>query len=240
MNEILFYFVSCWSLKFKDTWKKRDANKSVFTSSSFAGDIRPKLETPDLEKFKISHADDLNSWLKLGNIIVRMYEHFVNVNDVTAIAHVFTINDLLFTKRKDEINAYDEIIENMQADENGESQDDVETTDPKSDIEDLKQYDRENSNSNTDSGKFAMPSDVQSADASAEDSDANKESGSDAPSKPKQSRRRGSGLQFLEQWCFWDRNRKYSQRRRNQQNDRPEVDNSIKGVLRKILTKYYE
>lgn len=203
--------------------------------------MRPKLEMPDIDKFRINHADDLSSWLKLGNLIVNLYEHFVNVNDVPAIAHDFTINDFLFTKRKEEISAKDDVTENVQMDENGESQEaGIEPTDPKSDNEDLKQYDRENSNSNTDSGKFAMPSDVQSADASAEDSDANKESGSDAPSKPKQSRRRGSGLQFLEQWCFWDRNRKYSQRRRNQQNDRPEVDNSIKGVLRKILTKYYE
>lgn len=228
---------SCWSVKFKDTWKKRNAERNVFPLPSF-DDVEPQqVSPPNIDKFKISGADDLNSWLKLGTLIVDMYAHFVSIDDANGISYDFILNDLLMTKLKNDCNENDE---NPAMDSNGNCDDGAADAMNCRSEDDVKNEDKENSNSNTDSGKFAVPStDMQSADASAEDSDANKDS-SDVPSKPKQSRRRGSGLQFLEQWCFWDRNRKYSQRRRNQQNDRPEIDNSIKGVLRKILPKYFE
>lgn len=190
--------------------------------------------------------DEIDSWLKLGRLIVNMYDHFVSIDDAQAISYGFTVADLLIASE-------DDASKNgncASVDVNGDCDDGGggggggagnEAIDARSDIDDSKPEDKENSNSNTDSGKFAIPTtDVYSADASAEDSDVNKDGAGDAPSKPKNSRRRGSGLQFLEQWCFWDRNRKYSQRRRNQQSDRPEVDNSIRGALRKILPKYFE
>lgn len=183
----------------------------------------------------------MNNWLSLGKLIADLYMYFVETEDVCAIAHNFTINDLLINKLKCEMPDGIYVSNEDAMDANGDADDGgSDLNEQKSDIEDLKQEEKENSNSNTDSGKFAIPSDVLSADASAEDSDANKDGSLDVPSKPKQSRRRGSGLQFLEQWCFWDRNRKYSQRRKNLQNDRPEIDTSLKGSLRKILPKYYK
>lgn len=173
----------------------------------------------------------------MGNFIVDMYKYFDKNGDVSAIAYDYHIGDFLITKPTEEV---PENVENGAIDTNGDSLNGNDAADAKSENEELTPNDKENSNSNTDSGKFLIPSDVQSAEASAEDSDANKDGAPDGPSKPKSSRRRGSGLQFLEQWCFWDRNRKYSQRRRNQQNDRSEVDNTIKGALRKILPKYFE
>lgn len=195
---------------------------------------------PNIYQFQIASIDDLNSWLKSGSLIVDMYEHFVSDDNPNAIAYDFILDDLLIKQLKRDCaeNGGDVMMELNGVCEDGSADGAV---DCNSDNDDVKNEENGNSNSNTDSGRFAVPSaDLQSADASAEDSDANKDSGADMPSKPKQSRRRGSGLQFLEQWCFWDRNRKYSQRRRNQQSDRPEIDNSIKGVLRKILPKYFE
>lgn len=232
---------SSWMIKFKDTWNTRIKDICIFPKPSFTDDKMCTRSTADITKFQISSVSVVSSWLSLGKLIVDMYTYFMDIDDPYSIAHEFTINDLLIKKLKDAAPEKMEVSNENELNSNDDANDGTsDLNDQRSDIEDVKQDEKENSNSNTDSGKFVIPPDVLSADASAEDSDANRDGNLEAPSKPKQSRRRGSGLQFLEQWCFWDRNRKYSQRRKNQQNDRPEIDTTLKGSLRKILPKYYE
>lgn len=59
-----------------------------------------------------------------------------------------------------------------------------------------------------------------------------------APAKPKASRRRGGGdLLALEQWG-WHKNKRYSQRKKSL--DRVEADTTVRGLLKKVLPRFYE
>lgn len=78
-----------------------------------------------------------------------------------------------------------------------------------------------------------------SVDGSTEDSDAPTTSDDTKPAAKPKSRRRGSDLKLLDPWFYW-KNRKYSQRQKNKQMERMEVDTTVNGLLRKILEKYYE
>lgn len=214
----------------------------MFPAESYQ-ELEPLVE-PDIERFKLNAPDELN-WLSMGKLIVDMYEHFKGINK-TGISYEFDFEQLFL--RKEEIQP-----EPMDVEMSESAPIETKSTEPTARTQNEGGEDvpveakLDNSNSNVESGRvLSMPlldgQETNSAEASADDSDANAKdaSGSEATSKPKQSRRRGSDLQMLERWRFWDRNRKYSQRQKNKQNGRNEVDTSINGVLRKILAKYFE
>lgn len=214
----------------------------MFPAESYH-ELEPLVE-PDIERFKLNAPDELN-WLSMGKLIVDMYAHFKGIN-TTGISYEFDFEQLFL--RKEEIQPE---LKDVEMSESAPIE--TKSTEPAARTENEGAEDvpaeakLDNSNSNVESGKvLSMPlldgQETNSAEVSADDSDANAKdaSGSEATSKPKQSRRRGSDLQMLERWRFWDRNRKYSQRQKNKQNGRNEVDTSINGVLRKILAKYFE
>lgn len=187
--------------------------------------------------------DELN-WLSMGKLIVKMYEHFKSI-EATGISYEFDFDQLFLKSTESESMQIDEEVEESLGAETKSTDEAVnaENDDSNNAAAEEKQ---ENSNSNADSNKvLSMPlldgQGTNSAEASADDSDANAKdaSGSETASKPKQSRRRGSDLKFLERWCFWKHDRK-SQRQKNKQSGRNGVDTSINGVLRKILAKYFE
>lgn len=215
---------------------KRQNDKSIFPAAKIYNAEEPRQ--PNVNRFKIESFETLN-WSRLGQLIIEMYEHFTAIDDVTGISHTFAADELILKNVTEETPVVCEPEERIDEENETENNPDIEmseaeqTTDPK-----------ENSDSNADSTKGANldAQGTNSADASADDSDANIKDGNNSDStssKPKHSRRRGSDLQFLEQWCFWDRNRKYSQRQKNKA-EKNEVDTSINGVLRKVLPKYFE
>lgn len=218
---------------------QRKNQKSVFPEPSFP---EPEiLEKPSIDHFKVENLDNF-SWLTIGKLIVDMYEHFEKENNGSAIAFDFEFNDLLLTKT-----VTDEVPMDVKNEENSCSETMIsESNATDVDTAMLLEEKQENSNSNPNSGKFLVPTTdttgANSTEASADDSDAaSKEPGtSDVVSRTKQSRRRGSDLQFLEQWRYWDRNRKYSQRQKNKLIERNDVDSTINGILRKTLPKYFE
>lgn len=206
-------------------------------------ELEPLVE-PDIEQFKVNSIEDLN-WLTMGKLIANMYEHFKSIG-VSGISYEFDFEQLFLKKTESTAEPMEQEIDENSGAEAKTTEIAVKAENDVSNnaVADDKQ---ENSNSNADSNKmFSMPlldgQGTNSAEASADDSDANAKnaSGSETASKPKQSRRRGSDLQNLERWAFWKTDRKSSQRQRNKQNGRNEVDTSINGVLRKILAKYFE
>lgn len=207
-------------------------------------ELEPIVE-PDIEPFKVNGPDELN-WLSMGKLIVNMYEHFEKTDNLSDIGYEFDYEQLFLKKSKLKSEAIDQEVDESLCAETKMTDAAMNSENDGSNTAAIDEK-QENSNSNADSNKvLSMPlldgQGTNSAEASADDSDANAKdaSGSERTSKPKQSRRRGSDLQFLEQWRYWDRNRKYSQRQKNKQNGRNEVDTSINGVLRKIFAKYFE
>lgn len=217
---------------------KRTNPNSVFPDCSF---IEPKIEPkPNIDQFQFADEKELN-WSSIGNLIVNMYEHFENTGNQTAIGYTFDFVDLIKEQDKEQVPDDVLITEEPVADtkilENGDEETQgADMTESNSKIE--------NSNSNPDSTKFAMPTsnDTQPSAGTPPEVIAEEESESkdEAASRPKQGRRRGSDLQFLEQWCYWDKNRKTSQRRKTQQNERNDSEATINGILKKILAKYFE
>lgn len=201
---------------------------SVFPGYSV--DERASIEKPDISEFQLH---DL-SWLSFGTMICSMYEKF---EGETAISYDFTLDEFLVNsdpssaelsyvsngpKIVDVINEKQEVVGvRPTADGATESKD----------------------NSNSTDVIFLVPSKSEnqtSADVSAaEDSDAGGSKVSDPAesTKPRQARRRGSDLSFLEQWG-WHKNKRYAQRKKS--HDRNDPDTTVNGVLRKILAKYFE
>lgn len=214
--------------------------QSMFPAASYQ-ELEPLVE-PDIEQFKMSTLDKID-WLLMGKLIIDMYEHFKGI-EVSGITYEFDFEQLFLNKTESKCEPIDvEMAENVCNETRApETVVDTENDSSNNAVAEEKQ---ENSDSNS-HRVLSMPlldgQGTNSADASADDSDANVKdaSGSETASKPKQSRRRGSDLQLLERWSYWEKNRKYSQRQKNKQNGRSEVDTSINGVLRKILERHFE
>lgn len=227
----MFPFIpsSSWSIIFKNRSLKRTHKQSVFPEVETVSDI--PLVKPDLEDFKIESFETLN-WLTLGEFIAKLYNHLSIINDGVDIDFMFSHTDFLLKQVKVEPPKLENDIEtpidtdvDMDADNNVENDAQM----------------QENSDSN---GANNNPEAGNSVDGNTEDSTQDapttSEDGSKQAAKPKSSRRRGSDLKLLEPWCYWDRNRKQSQRQKNKQIERMENDASINGILRKILPKYFE
>lgn len=188
---------------------------------------------PNFSEFKLSEL----TWLSTGQLIVDLYKAF---EDNEWGKHtIMTLSDLISnTSITAEKNSTPE------AEPDGEKVSDevVSETDgtqvSPSPAENLSDDDKENSNSN-EGAKGLSAFDQQvilSADGSADDSDATKQS--DANGKSKQSRRRGSDLKFLEQWGWHKTKKAPIPRRKNVEQNNEET--SINGILKKILAKHFE
>lgn len=216
---------------------QRKNTKSVFPDPSFE-EMRP-LEQPDIDKFKLNLLDDLN-WYTFGKWLIDIYQHFQMKDDLGAVVYTFPFQALLVEQTTRAKVEFMEIVGNI-SDDNKDVSENVSIDDKSENVEINEK--QENSDSNGENSKFVATNiDVQgnnSADASADDSDAKEINPSEQAAKAKHARRRGSDLKFLEQWCFWDRNRKYSQRQKNKM-EKIEVDTTINGFLKKILASYFQ
>lgn len=196
------------------------------------------LEQPNIEKFKRDSFDDLG-WCSFGKWLIEVYQHFQSDDDLGAAGYTFPYGALLLEK----IAKIDEAESATAESAVGEEKEVSESVEMEVDENGVVSDKQENSDSNGESSKCAFPTGdalgSNSAEASADDSDARDTNSGEVASKPKQARRRGSDLKFLEQWCFWDRNRKYSQRQKSKL-EKLEVDTTINGFLRKILAAYFE
>lgn len=190
---------------------------------------------PDVEEFKVESFEKLG-WLSLGTLISKLYDYLSDIDNGSALSTIFESVDFLLKEVKSEpiqTELQKEIPADIDIEMESKTQNETDT-----DI----QMDDKLDNSNSDSAKCAAlnPDGGNSADGSTEDSDAptTGEDSSKPAAKPK-SRRRGSDLKLLDPWFYW-KNRKYSQRQKNRQIERIEIDTTINGMLRKTLGKYYE
>lgn len=216
---------------------KRKNPKSVFPDPSY-DEMKP-MEQPNIDDFKLDSLDDLN-WCSFGKWLIDVYQHFQSKDDMSAVAYTFPIEALLVEKLVKTEETVSETVHNTK----DEDKDNVENVEMEVGDENAEPNEKqENSDSNGENSKLGNttgdPQCTNSAEASADDSDAKDTNSGETSSKTKQGRRRGSDLKFLEQWCFWDRNRKYSQRQKNKM-EKIEVDRTINGFLRKILSSHFE
>lgn len=225
---------SCWSIKFKNKSIKRTNKESVFPRAK-----TPEVQMsdkPDIEDFKIESFVSLN-WLTLGESIANIYDHLATTDDGIGIGYKFSYNDFLLNQVKPATPelANEEKEAPMETDIEIETDSITENDVPMED----KLETNSDSNGVNNNPEGGNSNDGGSTEDSTQDAPTNSEDSSKPSAKPK-SRRRGSDLKLLEPWCYWDRNRKCSQRQKNKQIERMENDTSINGLLRKILTKYFE
>lgn len=194
----------------------------MFPEADIVSNEPERMVTPNLDDFKVS---ELN-WLTVGRFITSLYNHLTETKQT--IIFIITVDDMLKVKVEEESqNGHVEKPEDieMKAEGDGVESGVVEPAE----------------NTNEDSTVFIAPSSeppsgqTSQPDSNAEDSDNTSKEAESAKPKP---RRRCSDLSFLEQWG-WHKNRRYSSRKKSQQ-DRPEVDTSINGFLRRILAKYFQ
>lgn len=220
---------------------KRTNKQSVFPDRK-----SPELSIsvrPTIEEFKIESFESLD-WITLGEWIANVYERLSDINNGLDIDYKFSYTDFLLKQIKPETPPPPEPTKDDDQEVPVDADVDMEANNIET-VTDVPMDDKqENSNSNGPKSMNINPEGGNSVDGSTEDStqDApnNSEDSSKTAPKPKSSRRRGSDLKLLEPWCYWDRNRKYSQRQKNKQIERMENDTSINGILRKILSKYFE
>lgn len=213
----------------------------MFPEPSFCEFVdKPK---PNIDQFKIDSFEKEN-WLTLGKLITNLYEYLDGIEN-SPVNYKFTYTDFLRN-----ITVYPQ-IEPSAEDEEMPLAEDInaiteEVTQSLTNDDDI-QMEAKQDNGSTDGMKCTNSNPateaVNSGEGSNEDSDAPANTGDEEQknaTKPKQSRRRGSDLKSLQPWCYWDRNRKYSQRQKNKQLERMENDTTINGFLRKILKKYFQ
>lgn len=231
-NGLLIF--SSWSIRFKDKPIERKSGTSVFPEPEF----EEKIEEikPNIEDFKIESFEQLN-WLTFGFMIKKLYKYLSTIENGSALSTIFESGDFLLEEIQPQP------IECATKEEQSIDRPDVDAeTKGQNETDNDIQLDEKQEHSNLDSTLKCAVLNAESAnsvDGSTEDSDA-PTTGDDTKltAKPK-SRRRGSDLKLLDPWFYW-KNRKYSQRQKNKQMERMEMDTTINGLLRKILEKYYE
>lgn len=235
-SNFVHLFRSSWSIKFKNKFLKRTNKCSVFPkASSQEATIAPK---PDIEQFKIDSFETQN-WSSLGTMIYNVYKYLATIDNGSGVSFKFNYTDFLLKE-----NSMD--LEQTIVEEEPPIKNEIVMQQESQAVDTDVQMDEKQENISPESTKCSNsinPEASNSIDGSNEDSDAPTNTGEDESkiaAKPKPSRRRGSDLKLLEPWCYWDRNRKYSQRQKNKQLERMENDTTINGILRKMLNKYFE
>lgn len=219
---------SCFKIKFTDFHLKRTSNDSVFPG--YVEHIEPEPFEPNFSEFKLNEL----TWMSTGQLIVDLYKAF---EDNEWGKHtIMTLNDLMSSTSVTDPDKQS-VPEN---EPQRESLDDIvmdKAPTPIAQMENISDEDKENSNSNEGAKSSGDQQIGLSAEGSADDSDATKQSDANN-GKLKQSRRRGSDLKFLEQWGWHKTKKPPAQRRKNvEQND---SEASINGILKRILAKHFE
>lgn len=225
---------SCWSIKFKNKSLKRNNKESVFPRAKTPEVYMP--DKPDIGDFKIESFASLN-WLTFGEFIANVYDHLATTDDGIGIGYKFSYNDFLLNQVKPATPEPSDEYKDSPVETDAE----IETENITENDVPMEERPEPNSDSNgvSNNPEGGNSNDGGSTEDSTQDAPTNSEDSSKPSTKPK-SRRRGSDLKLLEPWCYWDRNRKCSQRQKNKQIERMENDTSINGLLRKILPKYFE
>lgn len=224
--------VSCFKIKFTDFDLQR-----TNTTSVFPGYVEHKEEEQvplNFAEFKLNEL----TWMSTGQLIVDLYKAFED-NDWGKHT-IMTLSDLISTNS---IPSNKKNSPKNEPQREGTGEDAVNDNEGTTHLsptpaDNLSDEDKENSNSD-EGAKCLSAFDQQvilSADGSADDSDATKQS--DANGKSKQSRRRGSDLKFLEQWGWHKTKKTPVPRRKNV--DQSDAETSINGILKRILAKHFE
>lgn len=219
---------SCFKIKFTDFHLKRTNITSVFPG--YVEHKESENVQPNFSEFKLNEL----TWLSTGQLIVDLYKAF---EDNEWGKHtIMTMSDLISNNTPDISNDQPPDTEAQLEKVGVDAVNDTDGT-HSSPTPAVNQSDDDKENSNSNDGAKGSEDQQQvllSADGSADDSDATKQS----DGKSKQSRRRGSDLKFLEQWG-WHKTKKVPvQRRKNvEQND---AETSINGILKRILAKHFE
>lgn len=231
-----FYFTSSWSIRFKDKPIERKCGISVFPEPEF--DKKVEEIKPNIEDFKIESFEKLD-WLTFGLMIKKLYKFLSNIENGSALSTVFESDDFLLKEVKRE--QIECVVEEEQTIDRPDV--DIETKGQQNETDNDIQIDEKQEHSNLDNSTLKCAvlnaESTNSVDGSTEDSDAPTTSDDTKPAAKPKSRRRGSDLKLLDPWFYW-KNRKYSQRQKNKQMERMELDTTVNGLLRKILEKYYE
>lgn len=188
---------------------------------------------PNFSEFKLNEL----TWTSTGQVIVDLYNAFEE--NEWGKHTIMTLSDLISntsgTSNRKVIPENEQQREKIGDDAVNENEGTHLSPAP---VENTSDEDKENSNSD-EGAKCLSAFDQQiilSADGSADDSDATKQS--DANGKSKQSRRRGSDLKFLEQWGWHKTKKTPVPRRKNV--DQSDAETSINGILKRILAKHFE
>lgn len=204
------------------------------------------IETPKphIDQFKVD-AFEMENWLSVGTMIANVYEH-LKALDSYPLSYRFKYSDFLRNGPAEEV-SIDAL--SSQDDEEmpmaGFNETEIIAAEQPQPNEEDAPTEANPENGTPDAAKCGNSINADGAnsvDGSNDDSDAPTTTGDDEPKsagRPK-SRRRGSDLKSLEPWCFWDRNRKYSQRQKNKQLERMENDTTVNAYLRKILKAHFE
>lgn len=238
---LIEFYQSIWSTPFvKPPGRTSKGKKSVFPGPKDIPEVEAKLVKPDLERFRVKQLD----WLSIGQYIVSVYNHLIETKQ--CLFFILSVDDFLEqTKTKDEDNEKSSRDADMptltgSGGESNENSNEPLSNSNQSPASNSQQ--EESAGSGNDAAVFVAPSTEnigsrtpqQGNDSNAEDSDTNAKQETEA-SKPKP-RRRCSDLSFLEQWG-WHKNRRHTSRKKSQQ-ERPEIDTTLKGFLKRIFAKF--
>lgn len=216
--------LSNWKLKFDRPDAERTRLDSVFPEYTIP---EPEDRTDPKPDYKPFELDEL-SWLSIGTFIANVYEQF---EATTGITYQMTVDELLRTPE-----TATSVVPGGHEATNGKCMENIMDVAMDTNME-------ENSNSNTDCGRVFLVGDQPNSAAEEEnDSTTTKaqpetDATATAPNKPKQCRRRGSDLSFLEQWG-WHKNKRYVTRKKS--HDRNDPDTTVNGILRRFLSKHFE
>lgn len=217
------YIENSWNLKFDRPDLKRTKVDSVFPQYTIADPMDRTDAKPDYKPFLLTEL----SWLSIGTFIVNVYERY---EATTGITYQMNVDELLCVQENR--------VENATDAPNGHCEENIVTDDIGGHI---LLDSKENSNSNQDC-VFLVPANGGEQNSAEEDGDPTKAqqegpAENAAAAKPKQCRRRGSDLSFLEQWG-WHKNKRYVTRKKSL--DRNDPDTTVNGILRRFLSKHFE
>lgn len=237
--DLIPFYETIWKTPFKRPKDYiKSSIKSVFPTSNVIRCESPCFVKPnDIDQFR---QKDLN-WLSVGRYIISLYKHLKTTKQ--SLIFIISVDDFIqregSTDNKSTAAATQDALPLTADNSSG----------PPSNLsnyqEDVQMAENDMNPSCMLEGEtypiFASPAvenikTPQHNDSNTEDSDTNAKQETES-NKPKP-RRRCSDLSFLEQWG-WHKNRRYSSRKKSQQ-DRPEVDTTLKGFFRRILSKYLE
>ncbi|XP_055840261.1 calcineurin-binding protein cabin-1-like isoform X2 [Episyrphus balteatus] len=236
--DLIEFYQTIWSTPFvKPIGRTSKGKKSVFPEARDIPEVKTKIIKPDLEQFRVKKLD----WLSIGKYIISVYNHLQETKQ--CLFFILSVDDFLEQPKDEDCeklcrdNDFPQVTGSAESNENSNEPSSNSNQSPASNSPQ-----EESVSSGNDAAVFITPSTdnigsrtpQQGNDSNAEDSDTNAKQETET-SKPKP-RRRCSDLSFLEQWG-WHKNRRHTSRKKSQQ-ERPEVDTTLNGFLKRIFAKF--